>query len=41
MDCRGIITIAPGKRGGKRSIRGLGITVFDVQTLSSCATIVQ
>jgi uncharacterized protein (DUF433 family) len=30
MDCRQLITIAPGKRGGKPSIRGLRITVYDV-----------
>lgn len=27
---RGIITIEPGKRGGKPCIRGLRITVYDV-----------
>jgi len=30
MDYRGIITIEPGKRGGKPVIRGLRITVDDV-----------
>jgi len=30
MDCREIITIEPGKRGGKPCIRGLRITVYDV-----------
>lgn len=30
MDYRGRITIEPGKRGGKPSIRGLRITVYDV-----------
>lgn len=30
MDYRQIITIEPGKRGGKPSIRGLRITVYDV-----------
>jgi uncharacterized protein (DUF433 family) len=30
MDYRSIITIEPGKRGGKPCIRGLRITVFDV-----------
>ena len=30
MDYRSIITIAPGKRGGKPCIRGLRITVYDV-----------
>jgi len=30
MDYSGIITIEPGKRGGKPCIRGLRITVYDV-----------
>ena len=30
MDYRRIITIEPGKRGGKPCIRGLRITVYDV-----------
>jgi len=30
MDYRGIITIEPGKRGGKPCIRGLRITVSEV-----------
>lgn len=30
MDYRGIITVEPGKRGGKPCIRGLRITVYDV-----------
>lgn len=30
MDYRGIITIEPGKRGGKPVIRGLRITLDDV-----------
>lgn len=30
MDYRGIITIEPGKRGGKPCIRGMRITVGDV-----------
>ena len=30
MDYRAIITIEPGKRGGKPCIRGLRITVYDV-----------
>ena len=30
MDYRDIITIEPGKRGGKPVIRGLRITVYDV-----------
>jgi uncharacterized protein (DUF433 family) len=30
MDYRDIITIDPGKRGGKPCIRGLRITVYDV-----------
>lgn len=30
MDYRDIITIEPGKRGGKPCIRGLRITVYEV-----------
>ena len=30
MDYREIITIEPGKRGGKPTIRGMRITVYDV-----------
>ncbi len=30
MDYRGIITLEPGKRGGKPCIRGLRITVYEV-----------
>ena len=30
MQYRSIITIEPGKRGGKRCIRGMRITVYDV-----------
>ena len=30
MDYQGIITIEPGKRGGKPCVRGLRITVYDV-----------
>jgi uncharacterized protein (DUF433 family) len=30
MDYRKIITLEPGKRGGKPCIRGLRITVYDV-----------
>ncbi len=30
MDYRGIITIEPGKRGGKPCVRGMRITVYDV-----------
>jgi len=30
MDYRKVITIEPGKRGGKPCIRGLRITVYDV-----------
>jgi uncharacterized protein (DUF433 family) len=30
MDYRTILTIEPGKRGGKPCIRGLRITVYDV-----------
>ena len=33
MDYRDIITIEPGKRGGKPCIRGLRITVSDVLDL--------
>lgn len=30
MDYRSLITLEPGKRGGKPCIRGLRITVYDV-----------
>jgi uncharacterized protein (DUF433 family) len=30
MDYQGLITIEPGKRGGKPCIRGIRITVYDV-----------
>jgi uncharacterized protein (DUF433 family) len=30
MDYRKIITVEPGKRGGKPCIRGLRITVYDI-----------
>lgn len=30
MDYRKIITVEPGKRGGKPCIRGMRITVYDV-----------
>jgi uncharacterized protein (DUF433 family) len=30
MDYKAIITIEPGKRGGKPTIRGLRITVYDI-----------
>ena len=30
MDYRAIVTIEPGKRGGKPCIRGMRITVYDV-----------
>jgi uncharacterized protein (DUF433 family) len=30
VDYRAIVTIEPGKRGGKPCIRGLRITVYDV-----------
>ncbi|WP_367575530.1 DUF433 domain-containing protein [Methylomonas sp. LW13] len=30
MDYRNIITLEPGKRGGKPCVRGLRITVYDV-----------
>ena len=29
-DYRGIITLEPGKRGGRPTVRGLRITVYDV-----------
>jgi uncharacterized protein (DUF433 family) len=32
IDYRTIITLEPGKRGGKPCIRGLRITVYDVLT---------
>lgn len=32
IDYRNIITLEPGKRGGKPCIRGLRITVYDVLT---------
>ena len=30
MDYRGIITIEAGKRGGKPTIRGMRVTVYDI-----------
>ena len=40
MDYRGLITMEPGKRGGKPCIRGLRITVTDVlEYLASGMTI--
>ncbi len=30
MNYRGIITIEPGKRGGKPCVRGMRITVYEV-----------
>ena len=30
LDYAGIITVEPGKRGGKPCIRGLRITVYDI-----------
>jgi uncharacterized protein (DUF433 family) len=30
MDYRALITVEPGKRGGKPCVRGLRITVYDV-----------
>ena len=30
MDYRGIITVEPGKRGGRPCIRGMRITVYDM-----------
>ena len=42
MDYRDIITIEPGKRGGKPCIRGMRITVYDVLSyLASGMTIEQ
>lgn len=42
MDYRKIITIEPGKRGGKPCIRGMRITVYDVLSyLASGMTIEQ
>ena len=42
MDYRGVITIEPGKRGGKPVIRGLRITVDDVLSyLASGMTVEQ
>jgi uncharacterized protein (DUF433 family) len=39
MSYAGIITIEPGKRGGRPCIRGLRITVYDVlQSLASGMT---
>jgi len=40
MDYHSIITLEPGKRGGKACIRGLRITVYDVlESLSNGTTI--
>ena len=40
MDYHNIITLEPGKRGGKPCIRGLRITVYDVLSwLASSMTI--
>ena len=40
MDYRDIITIEPGKRGGKPCIRGMRITVYDIlEYLASGMTI--
>ena len=30
MNYQGLITVEPGKRGGKSCIRGMRITVYDV-----------
>jgi uncharacterized protein (DUF433 family) len=39
MDYSGIITIEPGKRGGKPCIRGLRVTVYDaLENLASGMT---
>ena len=36
MDYKGIITIEPGKRGGKPCIRGMRITVYDILDYLAC-----
>jgi uncharacterized protein (DUF433 family) len=36
MDYSGIITMEPGKRGGKPCIHGLRVTVFDVLENLAC-----
>lgn len=36
VDWRAIITVEPGKRGGKPCIRGMRITVFDVLSYLAC-----
>jgi uncharacterized protein (DUF433 family) len=42
MNYREIVTIEPGKRGGKPCIRGLRITVYDVlECLASGMTVEQ
>jgi len=38
MDFKNLITIEPGKRGGKPCIRGLRITVYDVLEYLSSGT---
>jgi len=38
MDYRDIITIEPGKRGGKPCIRGLRITVYDILSYLASGT---
>ena len=42
MSYQGIITIEPGKRGGKPCIRGMRITVYDVlEYLASGMTLME
>jgi uncharacterized protein (DUF433 family) len=42
MDYSGIITMEPGKRGGKPCIRGLRVTVYDMlENLASGMTHVE
>jgi uncharacterized protein (DUF433 family) len=38
MDYHNIITIEPGKRGGKPCIRGMRITVYDVLSYLAAGT---
>ncbi len=41
MDYQNIITIEPGKRGGKPCIRGMRITVYDVLSYLAAGMTVQ